>query len=793
MHAATGVTLTTQDGSFVSRGRRAAETLPAPTDGPHRLHPAVSWIVFAVLSALIFLHATGLPGDTTYPIIILAGVIGTFIGVRINRPAIRWPWYAIAGSGLFWAAAGTIADSVGSTGDLTASRSLLPDVFALPGYVLYGLGLVGLARARRTGAEHGALLDGLMLAAGASLLVHETLIAPTLDNADIWIMARVVIAAYPIASMILLVLAARLAFGDGEQSVAFRLLLVGNLALFVGEIVFAFGEIGSLTPPQSVLEAPYLFIPASICAAALHPSIRRVTHAPVERTHRLGAGRLLAVAAALLAPIVIIASGTEQTNRFVTVLLAAVLVGTAVIRIAGAMREQAQAEAALYHQATHDELTGLPARNLLVEKTDDLLHTEGRGVALMFIDIDQFKFVNDSMGHTAGDELLVQVAKRLTRIVRDEDIVGRISGDEFVIVAAGLDSIGAHALADRVRNILRDPFELSEGEVFVSASVGVTLADAGPQSDATTLLQEADTAMYRSKEAGRNTTTLFDTSMREQVSRRVDLERLLRHALDRREITLAFQPIVRAPAVDLDGFEALVRWRLGDEQVSPAEFIPIAEESGLIVPLGAYVLDEACRHLAWWRAHFPAARNAEIAVNLSPRQMRAGDVVDMVAEALERHGLPGEALWLEITESVMLEESVATTAVLSGIRALGVRLAVDDFGTGFSSLSYLKRFPVSKVKIDRSFVSGLGSHESDSSLVSAIVAMAAALGLDLVAEGVETEEQARRLLELGCAQMQGYHFARPMDADDVTTMLHERGQGRREVRSRRCQGATPRH
>jgi diguanylate cyclase (GGDEF)-like protein len=792
VHAASGVTLTSQDGTFVSR-RRAPELLQYPVAGRRGFRPLVSWIVFGVLSTVIAIHATGLTGGVTYTLVIVSAMAAALVGIRVNAPTVRWPWYAIVATGLFWAAAGAIADATGSNGDLTENRSLLSDMFAIPGYVLFGIAIHGLIRARRTGRERGAFTDGLMLAAGAALLVHEALIAPMLGNTDIWIMARLAIAVYPVASMVLLVLSSRLAFGDGERSVAFRLLLFGNLCLFVGDIVFAFGELGRLAPPQAVLEVPYLLIPTSICAATLHPSVRRVTHAAIDPTHRLGAGRLAAVAAALLAPILILAVNAEPTNRTVTVLLATALVGTAIFRIGSAMREQAHAESALYHQATHDELTGLPARNLLVEKTDELLHTEGCGVALMFIDIDQFKFVNDSMGHTAGDELLVHVADRLTRIVREEDIVGRISGDEFVIVAAGLDSIGAHALADRVRNVLRDPFELTEGEVFVSASVGVTLADAGPEASATTLLQEADTAMYRSKEAGRNTTTLFDGSMREQVSRRVELERLLRHALDRREITLAFQPIVRAPGVDLDGFEALVRWRVGDEQISPAEFIPIAEESGLIVPLGAYVLDEACRHLAWWRTHFPAARNAEIAVNLSPRQMRAGDVVDMVAETLERHGLPGEALWLEITESVMLEDSVATTAVLSGIRALGVRLAVDDFGTGFSSLSYLKRFPVSKVKIDRSFVSGLGSHESDSSLVSAIVAMAAALGLDLVAEGVETEEQARRLLELGCAQMQGYHFARPMDADDVTTMLHERGQGRREVRSRRCQGASPRH
>jgi EAL domain-containing protein (putative c-di-GMP-specific phosphodiesterase class I) len=276
--------------------------------------------------------------------------------------------------------------------------------------------------------------------------------------------------------------------------------------------------------------------------------------------------------------------------------------------------------------------------------------------------------------------------------------------------------------------------------------------------------------------------------MRERVARRVELERMLRHALDERQVEVWFQPIVTMPAGRVRGFEALVRWQVGGRMVSPAEFIAVAEESGLIVPLGSHVLDEACRQLAWWRRTNPRASNLYVSVNLSPRQVWASDIVEMVSDTLHRHGLPGEALWLEITESVMMEDSVTTTAVFTELRALGVRLAVDDFGTGFSSLSYLKRFPVSRVKIDRSFVAGLGEHEADSSLVAAIIAMASALELEPVAEGVESPEQARRLVELGCTHAQGFLYGAAVPADEVPALLGTLGPGstRRTVRARRC-------
>jgi diguanylate cyclase len=758
-----------------------------------RSHPGTkgtaAWIGLAVLLTAIAAHAAGVAPDLTYATVVLGGVALAGLGVRRHRVSLRWPWWLLVITGLLWTTAGAAVDLTGSAGDLTTNRSLLPEVFTIPGYVLFGTALYGVVRARRGRPEPGALLDAVMVAAGSALIVHEILIGPTLADEDSWIMARVVVAAYPAMSMCLLAIAARLAFGTGERSTAFGLFLLGTAGLLVGDVVYALGEIGVISVSQTLLEVPYLLVPACIGAAAQHPSVRLFDQRSPESDRLLGPARLTAVIAALLAPIGLLVFRDDSSNRLVAVVLCGVLATAAVLRIAGSMRAQASVEAALFFQATHDELTGLPSRSAIVSRIEQATSGDQPvSLVLMFLDIDQFKLVNDSMGHPVGDELLVMAAERIVSCVRDDDLVARISGDEFVIVSVGLDHDRAQQLADRIRQTFRHPFELSAGEVFVTVSVGITIADSDGCCEPATLIQEADTAMYRSKEAGRNTVTMFDHSMRERIDRRVELERMLRRALEHGDIQAWFQPIVSLPSGRPRGLEALARWEVDGRMISPAEFIPIAEESGLIVPLGSHVLDEACRHLAWLRRNVAGAQDLYISVNLSPRQLRAGDIVETVADTLRRHDLPGDALWLELTEGAMMDDSVTTIAVMTALRSFGVRLTVDDFGTGYSSLSYLKRFPVSMVKIDRSFVGGLGRHESDSSIVAAIVAMTAALDLDLVAEGVETVEQARHLISLGCRQAQGYLFgaaAPPALVPELLVSLAPSDAGW-ALRDRRC-------
>jgi EAL domain-containing protein (putative c-di-GMP-specific phosphodiesterase class I) len=311
--------------------------------------------------------------------------------------------------------------------------------------------------------------------------------------------------------------------------------------------------------------------------------------------------------------------------------------------------------------------------------------------------------------------------------------------------------------------------------VRVTASIGVSIAHPNSGRTAASLLQDADTAMYESK-VDRNNTTLFDTTMQERAHRRMQIERWLRQAEDAPEFTTNFQPIVDSTRKQVVGFEALLRWSVNDESIPPSEFIPIAEESGLIVQIGAYVLDEACRQAAFWRANIPNGEDLYVSVNLSPRQVVSPDIVDTVADALKRHRLPADALWLEITETVMTEDTVTTAAAMTGLRMLGVRLALDDFGTGYSSLSGLQYLPVSRLKIDRRFIMGLGKNDANDNLVQCIIAVARSFELDVVAEGVETLDQLTDLKELGCTLIQGYHYS-PAVAPEEVPELHARLNG----------------
>ena len=728
------------------------------------------WISAGAFSAVIAAHTIGVLQGITFPMVIVGALLCAYIGLRHNRPKVWWPWWALVLTGVLWAIAGVVRESTGATGDLTENRSLLPDLFALPGYALFATALYGLLRARRAPGDSGARLDGIMLGAGALLLVNELLIVPTLRIHGAWVMARIAIAIYPAISMCLLVLAARLAFSSWQPSPALSLILVGTAFLLLGDVFFALGDAGWIVVNERLLELPYLLMPATIGTAALLPSMNLIDRPAHRPLRSIGRGRLIAVGAALFAPIVVIAIRDASFARSVTALIYLVLALSAMLRVAGAMKEQAEFAGKLAYQATHDDLTGLPSRAPIVSHLD-VLRTEsqrtGRPFALMFLDLDQFKLVNDSMGHALGDELLVQAGSRISKAVRTDDLVGRISGDEFLIVAAGLDASGAAALADRIRRVLSAPFQFGAGEVFLTASIGIAVSYGSEFDDSATLIRDADTAMYRAKDAGRNAVSVFDVSMLERVAKRVEMERCIRQALSAGEIVAHYQPLVQLPSGNVTGFEALARWNDGEKMIEPSEFIAVAEECGLIVPLGALMLDEACHSLAHWRRTIPGGEQLYMSVNLSPRQVRESDIVDTVAETLRRHDLPGDALWLEITENLMMEDSVSTAGVLVGLRSLGVRLSVDDFGTGFSSLSTLKRFPVSGVKIDRSFVSGLGHHQSESSLVAAILAMASALRLVTIAEGVETADQANQLFELGCGVGQGYLFSMAVPFEEI--------------------------
>jgi len=444
-------------------------------------------------------------------------------------------------------------------------------------------------------------------------------------------------------------------------------------------------------------------------------------------------------------------------------------------------------EQQLTQQAFFDALTGLPNRVLFLDRLKQALVRAGRrkdAVGLLFIDVDNFKLINDSLGHHVGDQLLTEAAARLRSCVRAQDTVARLSGDEFVIVLELL--AGEHdavPVAKAIAHQFSRPFKLDGREVVITASIGIALSDAG-QDDADSLLRNADLAMYRAKSDGRARYVIFDPSMHTDTLARLELESDLRRALDQGELRVHYQPIVAMETGEVSEVEALVRWQHPTRGlVSPVDFIPLAEETGLIIPLGQWVLEEACRQVAAWHRQFPSDPPLTLSVNLSPRQFQKPFLVADVSRALHKAGFPSRCLKLEITEGVIMRDVEATIRTLWELKNLGLQIAIDDFGTGYSSLAYLKRLPLDVLKIDRSFISGIGQSREDSAIVHAIMALAKSLNLTVTGEGIETAEQAALLGKWGCDRGQGYLFSEPLDGLATGALLQTAADSDRALRS----------
>lgn len=443
-----------------------------------------------------------------------------------------------------------------------------------------------------------------------------------------------------------------------------------------------------------------------------------------------------------------------------------------------------EANRQLNYQANYDLLTGLPNRTLAYDRLQQMLHEahrHGEELGVMFVDLDHFKAVNDTLGHAAGDKLLEEASRRLIECVRDSDTVARLGGDEFLLILgkgrkAKLD---VTPVAMRVLDRFSEPFILDGQEASVTASLGVAIyPDDG--EDADTLMANADVAMYQSKSDGRHALSFFSKDLAKDADRRLQLETQLRHALDRDEMFLLYQPIVRGDNGHTVKFEALLRWEsqaLG--AVYPDEFIPVAESTGMIVPIGEWVLEKACEKLKYWRGQ--GRRDLRAAVNISASQFRKGvNLVDIVASVLAKNGLPADSLELEITEGLFLHDTQEITKTLNAITDMGIRLSMDDFGTGYSALSYLQRFNFDVLKIDRSFVQDVLTNEKDVTLINAIIAMAHGMGLEVVAEGAEEEAHIRFLQERNCDYIQGFFISRPLSEDAFFDFINQENEMEKE-------------
>ena len=727
------------------------------------------------------LFAAG-PGWLQLPLM-LAAIIGglratTYAVRRIAVPGQRGPWRLLLRSAwMFFAGIVLRVVVPGAGASPPTSMALIPDAFSLTGYLLMGYAFAGLLRRRRAAEDDPAGVDALLVGLAAAFLCWTYLIVPSMAQTDLTPL-RIANSFFPVIDVVLVVLVAQLAISGGARQPSLWLLISASATMFTGDFLFMLRDGALADVPQHVVDVLFMATFLLVGASGLHPSMRTLTEPQQVVVTDLGKIRTGLIAALVVVPTIITTTvpAGSTLDGVVRSILCVLLILAVFARVVRSNNSRARAERATRRRATHDALTDLPNRELLAETITawgDRAAGDQQEVSLLFIDLDRFKMVNDHWGHQVGDELLCAVAGRLSAQIRGEDLVCRIGGDEFVIaLASPSHSKLAESLAGRVLAEFARPFELSVGNVVISASIGVARSPGG--AAALELIRDADTAMYKAKGSGRNAYALFDTSLRDEVRDRMNLEQALRRALPRGELSVHYQPIVDLAGDELDGFEALMRWQhptLG--AVSPVDFIPVAEETGLIVESGAWLLRESAAQLAAWTAERgPGARRLHVSVNVSVRQLRDGSLVTVVRDVLADTGLAPEQLWLEITESGVMTDIDTALATLAQLRGLGVTLCIDDFGTGYSSLSYLNRLPVGIVKIDRSFVSRIGQDGTDEPIVRAVLAMIRAMSLRVVAEGVETAVQRDWLREQGCDLAQGWLYGKAELPADLTGWIH---------------------
>jgi diguanylate cyclase (GGDEF)-like protein len=786
------------------------------------------WKAYLVIGLAMTVGYFALPTqdlqNLTYQIPEMLGVLALLAGILIHRPADPRPWLLLA-LGLALTTAGDWTWVVLSMGYEIEPFPSVADIFYLAGVGFVIVGLVALLHDRLPGGDRAGLLDALIVSVGVGLLTWVFLMEPMMAGSTGGSLVIGVALAYPVADVLLLVMLVRLFLAPGRPSTAGALLVAALGAWLVGDFVYAFLALDDSYHVGQLVDATWLVGAACFGAAALHPSMRRVA-APAEAAEiRFSTTRFAVLAgASLMAPAVLVIQWLTGSPIDVPVIAAGSVVmfllvigrlAALVSDLRNTIRQRHALEEELERRSLTDPLTGLANRVLFHDRLAHVLAQRTGKAAVLFLDLDDFKTVNDTAGHQAGDGVLRAVAEAIRRTLRPGDTAARLGGDEFAILLEdGPDAYAAGQVAERLLSAIQAPSAVASRDYSIGASIGISLGS-GATSDAETLMREADIAMYVAKGQGKGRFTVFEPSTHAPVVRSLELRADLEQAIRGHQFELFYQPIVDLATGEVAGVEALVRWRHPTRGLlEPSDFIPLAEATGAIVPMGRWILEEACRDAAlWWgagrskhaadataagasadptapggiangsvRGSAIGADRTYMSVNLSPLQIAQPGFSGIVAEVLASSGLSARQLVLETTESARLDQESAV-ASLRMLRAMGVRLAIDDFGTGYASLSQLRRIPFDILKIDQSFVADLsaadaeGTAPSDApraraeSLLTGIVDMARRLNVASVAEGIESADQLTILRNIGCRFGQGFHFAEPMPAADFRALL----------------------
>ncbi len=735
-----------------------------------------AFLAFALAGAAIYFFVVEGTAAAVYWDVFVAGMLAFgFVAVsRLDRHRAAWT-VILGGQACF-----LIGDVFFALLEHVFHSDAYPnvgDIFYVAGYPFIAVGLVMLLRSRGTSRDAGGVIDGFIVATSMGVLLWVFFVAPTALDNTLPVFERLISVAYPAGDLLLIAIGAQLAVRQVRRQAPYWIVAVALVALLVSDLGYLYQSLYGVYTERDPIDFGWWISYALIVAVLLHPRVGEIAAAPSRSTPSLSPRRIILLSlVTMAAPLTIAARSAAGASLQLPVLLGGtvVLFGLVVLRLVVMARELESSRTLLLHEATHDALTGLGNRTLFSEQVEQAL-SSGVPVAVLCLDLDDFKLVNDSLGHPAGDVVLQVVGERLSGLLRPGDAVARLGGDEFAMLVCGPDVATGGAVAQRTLSAIRQPIALPAGPAVhtVHSNVSVGIAHSSHDSSVEALLRDADIAMYLAKQSGKGHHEVFQPGMRQDMIDRLEMRVDLAEALVRNEFVLHYQPIIEVDSGRPVGVEALLRWdhpRRG--RVEPMQFIPLAEETELIIPIGRWVLMEACRRAVELD---PRSDGLEIAVNVSAVQLRDPGLVDDVQRALESSGLAPSRLILELTESAVIGDIDSAAIMLCELRTHGVRIALDDFGAGYRSLQHLRAFPVDIVKLDRSFV--VSSLEHDSTVLSGLIEMAANLGMETVGEGIEEPSHLDMLRALNCRYAQGFLIARPMPSDrlDEVYAIGERG------------------